>query len=230
MIKSVRLIENFLSWQGEGPDTGKLMLILRFKRCNRCCPWCDTQVKMRISNEAEYPLRDIQTIVDEHNCGLMITGGEPTFGHNFNQTVSLINEINAPFYNVETNGFDLLKLIGKVHPDKNVRFMLSPKIFTVSKVGDEKDDDFYFYVGLTKKVIKNDNVFIKLACEDRPLVHDYLNFLKEIKFPNLRVFLMPQGKTREELLSKPNAAIVTDLAEKYDFCISGRMHIVSDFT
>ena len=48
--KRINLIENFVSWQGEGPDSGQAMIILRFKNCNLNCPWCDTKVKMRKSS------------------------------------------------------------------------------------------------------------------------------------------------------------------------------------
>ena len=64
MEKSVKLIENFVSWQGEGPDSGQAMIILRFKSCNLRCPWCDTAVKMRISAEAPHSLSDIQKTED----------------------------------------------------------------------------------------------------------------------------------------------------------------------
>ena len=63
MSKTVRLIENFVSWQGEGPDSGRTMIILRFKTCNLRCSWCDTSVKMRISAEAPYSLEDIQATI-----------------------------------------------------------------------------------------------------------------------------------------------------------------------
>ena len=56
-MSKIKLIENFLSFQGEGPDSGRIMMILRFKRCNRVeagtpCYYCDTRVKMRISMQA----------------------------------------------------------------------------------------------------------------------------------------------------------------------------------
>ena len=65
MEEQVRLIENFVSWQGEGPDSGTTMIILRFKTCDRKCSWCDTSVKMRISSEAPYNLSDIQKTIYE---------------------------------------------------------------------------------------------------------------------------------------------------------------------
>jgi len=32
---SLRLIENMITWQGEGPNTGKRVILLRFKKCDR---------------------------------------------------------------------------------------------------------------------------------------------------------------------------------------------------
>ncbi len=55
MQNIVRAIEVFITYQGEGPDSGQRMLLVRYKRCNRNCPWCDTEVKMRISHEFEIP-------------------------------------------------------------------------------------------------------------------------------------------------------------------------------
>jgi len=219
-MKKVRLIENFLSWQGEGPDVGRPMLILRFKRCNNNCPWCDTQVKMRVFEEAEYPLTAIQATVTEKNCGLLITGGEPTFNLNLNQAISVVNEVAAPLYNVETNGHDLVSLIKAVRKQKIVKYLLSPKIFS--------EGDLSFYKDLTSKIAANQKVFIKLVCEDRQFIHEYLDFLKVSNFDNFRVYLMAQGKTRDESLK--NSPIVFDLAEQYGFCVSDRMHIIYDFT
>ena len=100
-MKHVMLIESIFTFQGEGPDVGKPMQLLRFKRCNNSCPWCDTQVKMRVFQESEHSLRSIQEVINDKNCGMLITGGEPTFNLNLNQTISLINEVTAPLYNVE---------------------------------------------------------------------------------------------------------------------------------
>jgi organic radical activating enzyme len=96
MNGEVRLIENFVSWQGEGPDSGSTMVILRFKTCNLNCPWCDTAVKMRISAEAPYQLFDIQETLYERCAGILVTGGEPTVDRHFDETVMLLNELEYP--------------------------------------------------------------------------------------------------------------------------------------
>ena len=218
MSKVVRLIECFQSYQGEGPDTGKSMLIVRFKRCNRSCPWCDTSVKMRISVESEYEIQTIQNVVDDKKCGLLITGGEPTFNLNLSGTLDLINYVNCNYYNVETNGYGLIKLIKDVDPKKNVKYILSPKLFS--------EKDFDFYTDLTKRIISNEKIYIKVVGEDRKLVHDYLQFLTSFNI-NERVYIMPEGKTRDELFQ--NQHCVFDMCEKYKFNFSSREHIIYGF-
>ena len=114
MNEEVRLIENFVSWQGEGPDSGRAMIILRFKSCNLKCPWCDTSVKMRISAEAPYKLSDIQCTINKTNAGILVTGGEPTVDRHIKETIMLLNELEYPIANVETNGYDLPYLLKNI--------------------------------------------------------------------------------------------------------------------
>jgi len=219
-MKHIFIIESFISWQGEGLHTGKRVLILRYKNCNRRCIFCDTSVKMRVSKEFEFSFKEIQNIVNEEKCGILLTGGEPTFNLNLSRSIDLINNINCSFFNVETNGCQLIDLIEKVDKNKNIKYILSPKLFTI--------EDFEFYVDLTNKIKDNSNVYIKQVYEDRELVIKFLDHLKNIDFENDRIYLMPEGKTFSELLS--HAPIVFDAAEKYKTNFSSREHIIYNFT
>ena len=220
-MESVRLIENFCSFQGEGPDIGKTMLILRFKKCNRNCMWCDTKVKMRISNEANYPLSEIQEIINEKNAGLLITGGEPTFRENFNQTVALLNELKYPSANVETNGFQLEKMLKQVNYNGNIKFMYSPKIFSVPDLKEAYE--------LTEQIQNFTNVYFKVVFEDNDFIHSYLQFISNNKtiMSTQRVYLMPEGTTRVDILR--SAPAVFDACEKYKVGFSSRTHIMYGF-
>jgi len=215
----MKTIESFVTWQGEGVDTGQRMLILRFKKCNRKCLWCDTAVKMRTSMETEITLESIQEIVNNEKCGIMVTGGEPTYQDNLKETVGIINKIDCSIFNVETNGFDLESLIKQVNPGKNVNYSLSPKLF--------KSDDLSFYIDLINKIENQKNVYIKLVYEERDLVIKFLEYLKRIEFDNNRIFLMPEGAIKEEILK--HAPIVFDAAEKYKVNFSSREHIIYGF-
>jgi len=222
MSKVVKLIENFVSWQGEGPDSGRAMIILRFKTCNLKCPWCDTSVKMRISAEAPYELSEIQKTIYESKAGLLITGGEPTVKKHFDETVMLLNELDFPVANVESNGHRLEELVKVVNPNSRIKFMYSPKIFTLTDLEAAKD--------LTEKFLPITNVYFKLVYEDNPYVNDYIDFLHE-HYETLswqhRVWVMPEGVTRADLLR--NAEKVFDVCEKYKFNFSSRGHIIFGF-
>lgn len=219
-MKKIKIIENFISWQGESVDAGKRMLFLRYKFCNRNCNFCDSQVRMRITNEFEISINEIQDLIDKFEINMCITGGEPTIDVNLQSTIDIINKVKCNLFNVETNGFQLEKLIKEVNPKKNITYVLSPKLFT--------QDDYTFYSDLVDKIKDNDKVIIKLVTEDRPMIHNFLNYLiGGCQFNMNKVWCMPEGKTRDELLS--HSPFVLDMAERYKTNFSSREHIIYNF-
>jgi len=223
MNKTVKLIENFVSWQGEGPDSGLTMIILRFKTCNRNCSWCDTKVKMRVSAEASYNLSDIQKTIDEKSAGLLITGGEPTVDRHINETEILLRELDYPVANVETNGYNIEGLIGKVELDKPVKFILSPKIF--------RANDNHAYKVILDKIHDHPNLYLKMVYEpDNKYSLSFLNYLRDERKDMIRkqrIWIMPEGTTKEELMK--NAPAVFDVCDEYNFNFSSRSHIIFNF-
>jgi len=223
MEREVKLIENFVSWQGEGPDSGKTMIILRFKTCDRKCSWCDTQVKMRVSAEASYKLSDIQQIINERAAGILVTGGEPTVGKHFAEAVMLLNELKYPIANVETNGYNIHKFIGSVEPFKPVKFIYSPKFFTPDDEKDARDT--------ISSIAGHQNVYVKLVYEpENVFLLNFMDFLID-EFSDLiinqQIWLMPKGVNRADLIK--NAGPVFDACEKYNFNFSSRTHIIYGF-
>jgi len=226
-MHSMNVIEAITTWQAEGPDCGNRMFLLRFKHCNRSkenggrgnCPFCDTLVKMRCQNEMKIGIKDIQKIVSEENLGLMVTGGEPTYSTNLKQTIELINKVECRLFNIETNGYKLIELISMINSEKNVHYIFSPKIFI--------SDDLKEIIKIVETIKDNPCVYIKLVYEQRDLLIKFLDYLQLIKFPNYRVYLMPEGSTRDTLLD--HAPLVFDAAEKYKFNFSSREHIIYYF-
>ena len=220
---NINCIETFVSWQGEGKSAGQRMLIVRFKRCNKIesgkgCSWCDTKLKLRISVEYSISLDDIQKILDKEKCGLLITGGCPTYDTNLDQTVSMLNNLNYSISNVESNGYDLFKLISKVEPSKNVNYSYSPKIFTIDDLQDE--------IEKSEKLALIPNVYFKIVYDGRALIDQYLDFIETLNI-NSRVFLMTEGTSKEDLIK--NSGKVFDVAEYYKFNFSSRDHIIYGF-
>ena len=222
-MESVKIIENFKSFQGEGPDCGCSMLILRFKYCDRVenkkpCEFCDTILKMRITNESESKIEDIQKIINIERCGVLITGGETTYEKHINDCISLINNLNYPIANVETNGYNIQKLLNEIDKNKKVKMIYSPKFFN----SDELEED----INKTKQIYKDERVFIKVVVEESELIRTYLSYVSGLGINN-RIYLMPEGKTRDELIK--NSPIVFDICEEYKFNFSSRTHLMFDF-
>jgi len=218
----VKLIECFSTFQGEGPDSGRRMIILRFKTCNLRCPWCDTQVKMRISMEAEYKLENIQKTIYDTNSGIMVTGGEPTVPRHYDEALALLRDLDYPIANVESNGFNLVKLINDVPKSKTIHFMYSPKIFS------KRDADNA--IELSEKLLDFDNVYFKIVYEEEANIKYYCVWLSE-KIRKMeashKVWLMPEGVTRVDLIK--NSSIVFDASERYNFNFSSRNHLIYGF-
>ena len=71
-----RINEIFYSLQGEGRNTGRAAVFVRFSGCNLRCPFCDTDFKEYTEMTADEIL---ETIRPWKRCGFVVlTGGEPS--------------------------------------------------------------------------------------------------------------------------------------------------------
>ena len=66
--------EIFESLQGEGRNTGRPCLFIRFAGCNLDCPWCDTDHSPRLRLKAEAILARAEAAATRN---VILTGGEP---------------------------------------------------------------------------------------------------------------------------------------------------------
>ena len=69
------LVEIFESLQGEGRNTGRPCVFVRFAGCNLSCPWCDTDVSCRFSATLGDLVGEIASFRAK---SVVLTGGEPT--------------------------------------------------------------------------------------------------------------------------------------------------------
>ena len=215
-MSKIKLIECITTWQGEGPDTGKYMLLCRFKKCQMNCPFCDTMVQMNNSVEGEYSLEHMQKAIDDIAGGLMITGGEPTLY--LNEVNTLLTNLKYSVANIETNGYKLKELMLQTPEDLNVKFIFSPK----HKL---KQDDIWHF--RNDKRIYYKFVIDRLDTDKFSMHRQSLDMLMKHYANMTNVFLMPKGITPQEL--KHNSKIVFDLAEQYKCNISTRMHLIYNF-
>jgi 7-carboxy-7-deazaguanine synthase len=197
----LQVSEIFYSLQGEGVSAGKPSVFLRLSGCNLLCKselWeCDT---LALWQKGEW--LDIEVVVDmiKSNTAwaeakqLVITGGCPLI-----QSVALKKFILkiADFFlriEIETNGtlpplsFDTLK-------EKWIRvhYNVSPKLASSGIVERKR-----LKREVLKQLVKEYSIF-KFVISNQADIDEMLVLLSDIKVPVAYIYLMPAGKSQDEL-------------------------------
>lgn len=253
MRKTVNLAEPvFYSLQGEGPHAGRPSIFIRFSGCNfftdpqfKPCPWCDTGYALRKDAGKKYTiskiLKDIEKLSEENMCKhLVFTGGEPLLYQDE------IREIWNEFYDsskftsscdIETNGS--LGVSGEFLDDTRetlLSFVISPKFhqeYSVKLLGSlqeyyEDDDDNELSSWLYRAPF-----FLKFVYSDEESGRTILRVLypgrpyniERIPFPRSKIWIMPEGTTREKQLELQEEVVKFCLEHGFNF--SPRIHILT---
>ena len=94
------LVEIFRSLQGEGRNTGRQVVFVRFAGCNLACPWCDTDKTPRFT----LPLVELVAEIKSYGVkSVILTGGEPTQVVRMEELVAAL-KAEGFWIAVETNG------------------------------------------------------------------------------------------------------------------------------
>jgi organic radical activating enzyme len=94
------LHEIFATLQGEGRNTGKPCVFVRFAGCNLACPWCDTDFSAKLT----MALHELLSAIAQFNLkSVIFTGGEPLLQPGLE---ALARALKAEGYwlGIETNG------------------------------------------------------------------------------------------------------------------------------
>ena len=94
------LVEIFESLQGEGRNTGRPCVFIRFAGCNLKCPWCDTDVARRFSLSLDELVAEAKGFRPR---SVVLTGGEPTTVDGMPELVAALKR-EGFWIAVETNG------------------------------------------------------------------------------------------------------------------------------
>lgn len=242
----IPLIDLIETYQGEGPNCGKKMVLARFKYCDKACPFCDTQKMMKNTNVKMYSLRDISMLL-KHSPNLMITGGEPTLSIKNSEykmcqldfTKLMVYSLNYEFVDIETNGYNLITLVDSLStypnyaPKNIINISWSPKFISMNDyhvnlstlINLLKLEDNYDGFDNIKKIYP----IIKIVISDD--LPEYKKFIYEAvlkyKFNPNRVYLMPEGTNLEQI----NKSMESVLKVAFDLgCnVSSRLHIIHNF-
>lgn len=168
----MKVIELFLSVNGEGLKSGELATFVRFAGCNLRCPYCDTKYSYENPKYIEMSIDEIISKIESFKAyNVTVTGGEPLIQKDID---ILIKKLSDKGYRVEleTNGsVDISKYVGL----KGVAFTLDYKGPT-SLMEDKmlldnykyltKNDVVKFVCGSTKDLEKARDIILKYKLDE----------------------------------------------------------------
>ncbi len=200
----MKISETFPAIQGEGLTIGLPVYFVRLSGCNTECPWCDSKyAKKGINLDVKQIVHSILSSTLED---VVITGGEPLL--QIKQIDDLISYLPKHTFHLETNG--------SIYNDYVSQFQFiacSPKKQQINK-----------YLNSYKQYASLPQTFFKFVYENKD-DQWWKPFMDKVGIQNNRVWIMPEGATREEQIKKMPEVIEYCLKNKYHF--SPRLHILA---
>lgn len=225
--------------QGEASLAGRRHILIRVSGCNLRCKFknsiCDTPYSSYNPEKGKFDIEDVVKLIENDSAShIMITGGEVTLYPDFIKWMK--KTFPKHHITVETNG----TVFDKELCDYVDLWSISPKM--LSSV-DPEDSQKPYRETLIKNTAKNiakyieesfncngrSDVQLKYVVADEEDVLEAEKHLKEIEsilketVDRDWVYLMPAGSNKEEL--DKVRPIIGDLAVKYNFSLTDRIHI-----
>ena len=228
--------EIFETVQGEGRNLGSPVVFARLSGCNLQCSWCDTpytwvwneklaekhdegRTYNRNAEQVKVLVGDAIDQVSGHEIKrLVITGGEP-----MQQQKALVPFIKG-LRERDPNHWVEIETNGTIAPNDEMaelvdQFNVSVKL---SNSGNElkrrlRDNALKRFAGLSKADFK----FVVYGEQD---LGEILELVEGYSIPHSRVYLMPEGRTEEEV--KQHQIELVEVAKKYNFNLTTRLHVL----
>lgn len=225
--------EIFYTIQGEGVSLGTPAIFVRLSLCNLHCVWCDTPYTWnwedtkfkhlddkkynKASNIVTVGIDEIVDDISESHCELVVfTGGEPLLQQK--ELVQLFTILRGLGHKieVETNGTivpsaELARLV--------TRFNVSPKLANSgnSLKLRNRESAMSDLAGRLNTIFK----FV-IATEDD--LQEVKALIDQYEIDPDVVYLMPEGRTDEEIRAK--SIWLVDVCKQYQYKFSTRLHVL----
>tara|TARA_R110000822_G_scaffold121075_1_gene254776 strand:- start:2497 stop:3264 length:768 start_codon:yes stop_codon:yes gene_type:complete len=221
--------------QGEGKHIGEQAYFIRLGLCNLDCKWCDTPYTWDWTGKNGYKyskaievrrstISELAAKVPRSCKHVVLTGGEPMLQQTALFELCRILRVRGHSVEIETNGTIKPKSLDWLHlseqySDIGVQFNVSPKLSNSgvaweTAINEEALNDYKHLGAIFKFVISNDGDLAQVA---------YLK--NELNLENKSIYLMPEGRTKEEILAKlPD---LFDVCAKEGFVLTPRLHVLA---
>ncbi len=218
----MRINEIFYSLQGEGFLAGVPSVFIRLAGCPLRCKWCDTKYAWDAAAGAHYSIKKIIQTTRKYQTGFaVITGGEPMADSDLPELTKELKK-SGKHITIETSGIAFI-------PDMPCNLMsISPKLS--NSTPDEPHlaaihENNRLDMAVLGELLDHYPYQLKFVIDSED---DLLEIARTVgQLPNVdagKVMLMPQAKTRQELLAK--SPMVADLCKRTGFAFGQRLHIL----
>jgi 7-carboxy-7-deazaguanine synthase len=213
--------EIFYSLQGEGLLAGVPAIFIRLAGCPLRCKWCDTKYALDPSAGEDLNVSAIIDKVEQWDCEfVVITGGEPMVNAQLPQLSAELKK-QGKHITIETAGIafieglacDLMSISPKTSNSGQTRLRLraSPRRETENQAVKQLIEHYPYQLK-----------FVVESPEDLPEIQQAIEQLGNVE--SGRIMLMPQAKTRDELIAK--APMVAELCKQAGFVFCNRLQIL----
>ena len=195
----MKIAEIYRSIQGEGVLTGTESVFIRTSGCNLRCWFCDTPYASWNPQGDDYSVNEIMDRVSVWECRhVVLTGGEPML---FAEMIPLCSRLRAENYHITIETAGTLFL-----PVECDLMSISPKTANSAPSAIDhhrwhrRHERTRFAPQVINQLLEGYNYQVKFVIdreEDLQETEDYIR-----QFPNMsaaQVYLMPQGRTQQEL-------------------------------
>jgi len=199
--------EIFHSIQGEGPNAGRPAVFLRLGGCNLRCRWCDTKYSWNEANNQSMTNKKIIQQIKKYPCKhLVITGGEPLLQQD--ALKGLLYCLKGYVVELETNGSLPLK-INKFLEQTNC----SPKL--------RLSENLPYPLRILPE---NKKVVYKFVIRKKSDIDEVKIYCQKYKIPKEKIWLMPEGISRETVIKR--SVWLIEICKKEGYNFSPRLHIM----
>lgn len=238
------IIELYPCVQGEGSRRGYPTIAVRTTGCTHRCyfgeqgGWCDTWYSSIHAIKGKYRFSDVIALYKRypHIKEMMITGGSPTMHSDLMNQLTSFADQQGIYTTLETEGsyglqttipFDLVSLSPKLSNSIPLLGIKTPKGKIVDQRFVDQHNKHRCNIEAMQSLMRFHRDYqLKVVCDGRQTnLAEIKTLVDELGVPHNKVFLMPAGSTRTEMIKQYPILMELALAEGFNF--TGRDHIIA---
>lgn len=226
----MKIVEEFLTLQGEGKYLGVPSYFIRTTGCNLRCAWlnpdktvtiCDTPyTSFNPEKGYDFKFNSLSSLSNEIEH-IVLTGGEPTIQPDIEKVV---NELSDEGFQVtiETNGTKFIPNISGA-----AFISISPKLTSSYAQSSAKDAKLHqknnIFIKPCRDWLKHNAVQLKFVYNQASDLDEILEIQRVLSLPSHLIYLMPQGISTAQFQQKSQEMFKVCIENGFNY--TPRMHI-----